>query len=135
MKTFRKRTGIAGMALVLTVSFFIFPCGEGTAFNFPAAGRRHGDASIARENSKAAISKAPEFDNPYIELDIIDFADADGHRIDPVSHDCLMKRATELPGAFSEKYDSYSKIPLNAANPNLPPGIPGRTRPGPVADC
>jgi glycerophosphoryl diester phosphodiesterase len=121
MKTFSKWTGKAGMALVLTVSFFIFLCGEGTAFNFPAAGWHRGDASFAQENSKAALSKALESGNPNIELDIIDFVDANGNRIGLVSHDYLMKRATGLPGAFSEKYDSYAKIPPNAANPNLPP--------------
>ncbi len=121
MKTFSKWAGKAGVTFLLTVSFFIFLCGEGMAFNFPAAGWHRGDASFAQENSKAALSKALESGNPNIELDIIDFVDANGNRIGLVSHDYLMKRATGLPGAFSEKYNSYSKNPPNAANPNLPP--------------
>ena len=111
----------SGALFVLILSLVLSLSLNCVAFNFPAAGWHRGDAFFAQENSKAALSKALESDNPNIELDIIDFVDASGNRIGLVSHDYLMKRATGLPGAFSEKYSNFSRIPLNAANPALPP--------------
>jgi hypothetical protein len=32
-----------------------------------------------------------------------------------------MKRATGLPGTFNDQYNDVSRLPANAANPNLPP--------------
>lgn len=96
-------------------------CRESSAFNFPGAAWHRGDASFAQENSRAALSKALDSANPNIELDIIDFVDAQGNRVGLVSHDYLMKRATGLPGAFSDKYKDLSRVPQNAANPALPP--------------
>ncbi len=121
MKIFKSLTGKAGILFILIFTLILSLGIDCTAFNFPAAGWHRGDTSFAQENSKAALSKALESDNPNIELDIIDFVDANGNRIGLVSHDYLMKRATGLPGTFCEKYKNYSQIPLNAANPKLPP--------------
>lgn len=120
MKIFRSLMIKSGVFLVM-VSILILCLGKASAaFNFPAAGWHRGDASFAQENSKAALSRALDSTNPNIELDIIDFVDANGNRIGLASHDYLMKRATGLPGAFNEKFNHYSRIPPNAANPQLP---------------
>jgi len=107
--------------LILTLFIFFYLCGNSAAFNFPGAGWHRGDAAFAQENSRAALLQALNSANPNIELDIIDFVDQSGRRLGLVSHDYLMKRATGLPGAFSEKFNDISKLPLNAANPALPP--------------
>lgn len=114
-------TGKSYQRLIWTLFIFLFLTGHSAAFNFPAAGWHRGDAAFAQENSKAALTQALNSANPNIELDIIDFVDQKGNRVGLVSHDYLMKRATALPGTFSEKYNDVSKLPPNAANPSLPP--------------
>ena len=104
-----------GLILFLSLSIDCF------AFNFPAAAWHRGDAAFAQENSHAALVKALYSASPNIELDINDFIDQNGNRVGLVSHDYLMKRATGLEGAFSEKYNDLSKLPKNLANPKLPP--------------
>ncbi len=107
--------------LILTFIIFFSLAENCAAFNFPGAGWHRGDAAFAQENSKAALTQALNSTNPNIELDIMDFVDSKGQRVGLVSHDYLMKRATGLPGAFSEKYTDVSKLPPNAANPTLTP--------------
>ncbi len=107
--------------IALSIIFFLNLSINCLAFNFPAAGWHRGDASFAQENSRAALVKALYSASPNIELDIIDFIDQNGNRVGLVSHDYLMKRATGLEGAFSEKYNDLSKLPKNLANPKLPP--------------
>jgi glycerophosphoryl diester phosphodiesterase len=106
-------------ALILTI--FLSLSSHCLAFNFPAAAWHRGDAAFAQENSRAALNKALNSPNPNIELDIIDFVDQNGSRVGLVSHDYEMKRATGLPGTFNEKYNDLSKLPANAANPELQP--------------
>jgi len=96
-------------------------CGNCAAFDFPAAGWHRGNAATAQENSRAAVLAALNSANPNIEVDIIDFVNQKGERVGLLSHDYLMKRATGLAGAFSEKYNDVSQLPQNAANPDLPP--------------
>lgn len=100
---------------------FITFSGDGSAFDFPAAGWHRGNAAAAQENSRAAVLAAFNSVNPNIEVDIVDFVDRKSGRVGLASHDYLMKRATGLPGAFSEKYNDLTKLPQNTANPGLPP--------------
>ncbi|PKN18818.1 MAG: hypothetical protein CVU71_08450 [Deltaproteobacteria bacterium HGW-Deltaproteobacteria-6] len=121
MKFFRhplsKSVALFVPALIIVFSLSM----DCAAFNFPATGWHRGDAAFAQENSRAALEKALGSTNPNIELDIIDFVDSKGNRVGLVSHDYLMKRATGLDGAFGEKYNDVSRLPQNAANPDLKP--------------
>ena len=121
MKLFKHFVSQSGGLIILTLLIVFSINTDGNAFNFPAAGWHRGDAATAQENSRAALAKALDSVNPNIELDIIDFVDSKGNRIGLVSHDYLMKRATGLDGAFSEKYNDVSQLPQNAANPDLKP--------------
>ena len=121
MKFIKYPVNKSGVFFVLTSIIVLMLSWESTAFNFPGAAWHRGDPSFAQENSRAALSKALHSANPNIELDIIDFIDAKGNRVGLVSHDYLMKRATGLPGTFSDKYNDPSQLPQNAANPALPP--------------
>jgi len=121
MKIFKHLIRESGMLFILTFIMVLSMSMDCAAFNFPGVGWHRGDATFAQENSRAALTHALNSANPNIELDIIDFVDSNGQRVGLVSHDYLMKRATGLPGAFSEKYKYLSKLPQNAANPELPP--------------
>ncbi len=121
MKIFKHLIRKFGMPLILAFIMVLPMALECSAFNFPGVAWHRGDAAFAQENSRAALTKALNSANPNIELDIIDFVDQNGQRVGLVSHDYLMKRATGLPGAFTEKYNDLSKLPQNAANPQLPP--------------
>src|SRR5512133_2470435 len=121
MKFIKHPINKSGVPFILASILVLLLSWESTAFNFPGAAWHRGDPSFAQENSRAALSKALGSANPNIELDIIDFVDAKGNRVGLVSHDYLMKRATGLPGTFSDKYNDLSQLPQNAANPALPP--------------
>lgn len=121
MNIIKRLVHSSGILFILISIFVLSLSASSNAFNFPGAGWHRGDAAFAQENSRAALTKALNSANPNIELDIIDFIDAKGNRVGLASHDYLMKRATGLPGAFSDKYNDLSKVPPNAANPQLPP--------------
>jgi glycerophosphoryl diester phosphodiesterase len=121
MNIFKRKIFPYSVSFVMTFFFTISLSMNCSAFDFPAAGWHRGDAAFAQENSRAALSQALNSANPNIELDIIDFVDTKGNLVGLVSHDYLMKRSTGLDGAFGEKYNDLSKIPPNAANPQLPP--------------
>jgi glycerophosphoryl diester phosphodiesterase len=99
---------------------FLLANGYAGAFDAPATGWHRGDASVAQENSRAAMMKALNSTNPNIETDIIDFVDQTGKRVGLVSHDYLMKRATGEDGAFSVRYNDLKKLPKNKANALMP---------------
>lgn len=121
MKKLQKHIAPKWEVIFFTLLFLSFLQIDCLAFNFPAAAWHRGDVTVAQENSRAALSKALKSSNPNIELDIIDFIDQNGNRVGLVSHDYLMKRATGLKGAFSEKYNDLSMLPQNQANPKLAP--------------
>lgn len=121
MKIFKHLIRESGMLCILTFIMVLSMSVNCAAFNFPSVGWHRGDAAFAQENSRAALTHALNSANPNIEVDVIDFVDSKGQRVGLLSHDYLMKRATGLPGAFSEKYEDLSQLPQNAANPKLPP--------------
>ena len=70
MKRFKHFICQSGVFIILTLLIVFSINIDGNAFNFPAADWHRGNAAIAHENSRAALTIALDSANPNIELDI-----------------------------------------------------------------
>ena len=107
---------------VVAFTFFMMQtvlCGA-QSFEFPAIGWHRGDVSSAQENSRKAIEAALLSPSPNIEVDVLDFVDAEENRVGLLAHDYEMDRIVGIEGKFSQ-YNNLSSSPLNSANPDLTP--------------
>ena len=85
----------------------------------PLAFWHRGDVEAGQENSLAALRSALASPSPNLEVDVIDFIDAQGERVGLLAHETTMSRTTGREGRFIDLASRDGVV--NRVDPSLPP--------------